>query len=112
MDIAGIFQFIFSHATGIWSIVAATAAGVASWAVGKYLTPFLVARKKREIALWIVVIADEITDALVARYPNNEWTQKLDEAVDALIRICGVDEEVGKRAIEAALARKSRPAVS
>lgn len=72
----------------------------------KYLIPFLVIGKRREYARWIAAIADEVTDDLRARYPENEWLAHLDEAVDKIIDICGISSQIGRRAAQAALSRK------
>ncbi len=72
----------------------------------KYLIPFLVIGKRREYARWIAAIADEVTDDLRARYPDNEWLQHLDEAVDKVIEVCDISREIGRRVTQAALARK------
>ncbi len=72
----------------------------------KYLVPFLQVARHREYARWIAVIADEVTDDLRARYPENEWLQRLDEAVDKIIEICDVSRQIGRRATQAALSRK------
>ena len=75
--------------------------------VGKrYLVPFLVVARRKQYATYIAVIADEVTDDLKARYPNNEWLGHLDSAVDRLIEVCDVDPRVAKRATNAAVGRK------
>jgi hypothetical protein len=85
-------------------------AAVAMLAVGylarKYLIPFLAVGHRQQYARFIAAIADEVTDELRAKYPDREWLRHLDEAVDQLIAICGVGEEVAGRAVRAASARK------
>ena len=83
------------------------ALSVLSWAAGRFVIPFLQVKKRREFAQWIAVIADDMTDALVARYTDKSWAVKIDEAVDLLAQICGVDDDISRRAIEAAIARKA-----
>jgi len=79
--------------------------------VGKnYLLPFLSIEKNRRYARWIAHLADEITDDLMARYPNNKWVKFIDESVDKLMEICGIDKEVAKRAVNSALKRKIKVA--
>lgn len=72
----------------------------------KYLIPFLLVAKRKQYASYIAVIADEVTDDLRARYPNNEWLQRLDAAVDRLMEICDIKREIAKRATHAAVGRK------
>ena len=88
-----------------------TARGLSSpalvtWFAKKYLVPWLQVERRRRYAEYIAVMADEITDDLIQRYPDNSWMKKLDEAVDKLIAICGIDPEIARRAVSAALSRK------
>lgn len=76
------------------------------WAVKKYLIPFLDTELKKKLAEYVLLIADEVTDQLVARYPKNELLKWIDQAVDKIMEITGVSQEVATRAAEAALARK------
>jgi hypothetical protein len=76
------------------------------WFAKHYLVPYLKVEKRRRYAEYIAVIADEVTDDLVRKYPDNNWLKKLDEAVDKIIDICGVDSEIAQRAVSAALSRK------
>ena len=59
-------------------------------------------------AQFIAYIADDVTDELAAKYPEKEWLRYLDEAIDKVIEICGLQDssEVAKRAVNAAIARK------
>ena len=72
----------------------------------KYLLPFLSVGKRQRYAGFVAQIADEITDDLRHKYPDREWTEWLDEAVDLLVDICEVGPDVARRAISAAVARK------
>ncbi len=76
------------------------------WAVKKYLIPFLDTELKKKLAEYVLLIADEVTDQLVAKYPKNELLKWMDQAVDKIMEITGVSQEVATRAAEAALARK------
>lgn len=76
------------------------------WAVKKYLIPYLNTEQRKKMAEYILLIADEVTDELSAKYSKNEMAKWLDQAVDKIIKITGVSEEVAARAIQAALARK------
>jgi hypothetical protein len=79
---------------------------VLGWAVKKYLIPFLDTELKKKMAEYVLLIADEVTDQLVAKYPRNELLKWLDQAVDRIVEITGVSKEVATRAAQAALARK------
>jgi len=76
------------------------------WAAKKYLIPFLDTELKKKLAEYVLLIADEVTDQLVAKYPKNELLKWIDQAVDKIMEITGVSQEVATRAAEAALARK------
>ena len=71
----------------------------------KYIIPFLKVGKRQRLAELIAMIADEITDELRAKY-DKDWAKHLDQAVDKIIMILGVEPEVARRAINAAAARK------
>jgi len=58
------------------------------------------------MAEYVLLIADEVTDQLVAKYPQNELVRWLDVAVDKIMEITGVSKDVATRAAQAALARK------
>lgn len=72
----------------------------------KYLVPLLQVARHRKYAKWIAGIADEVTDDLRQRYPENTWLEHLDEAVDKIIEICDISSQIAHRATRAALARK------
>jgi hypothetical protein len=72
----------------------------------KYIIPFLSVGNRKQYATYIATIADEVTDDLRSKYPDKEWLQHLDEAIDALISICGISEDIARRAINASVARK------
>ncbi|MEA3296559.1 MAG: hypothetical protein U9R56_01700 [candidate division Zixibacteria bacterium] len=72
----------------------------------KYIIPFLKIGKRQKYAYYIATIADEITDDLRTRYPNKQWLQHIDEAIDRLIEICDISHEIARRAIRASAARK------
>ncbi len=76
------------------------------WVVKKYLVPYLNTEQRKKMAEYILLIADEVTDEMAAKYPKNEMVKWLDQAVDKISKITGVSEEVAARAIQAALARK------
>jgi hypothetical protein len=71
----------------------------------KYVIPFLSIGKRQRYAELIAMLADEITDELKAKY-QEDWTDYLDQAVDKLIMILGIEPEIARRAINAAAARK------
>ena len=72
----------------------------------KYVIPFLQIGKRQRYAQFIAEIADEVTDDLRNRYPQKTWLQHLDEAIDALVSICGVSTQIARRAVNAAVSRK------
>jgi hypothetical protein len=76
------------------------------WVVKKYMLPYLNTELKKKMAEYILLIADEVTDQLVAKYPKNELFKWIDQAVDKIIEITGVSKEVATRAAQAAIARK------
>lgn len=71
-----------------------------------YIIPFLQVGKRRQYARYIAAIADEVTDDLKARYPENEWLSHLDDAVDRIIEVCEISPEIARRAAHAATYRK------
>jgi hypothetical protein len=79
---------------------------VLGWMVKRYLIPFLNTEVKKQMAEYVLLIADEVTDQLVAKYPENELLRWLDQAVDKIMEVTGVSREVAIRAAQAALARK------
>jgi len=72
----------------------------------KYLVPLLRVAKHQKYAKWIAGIADEVTDDLRARYPDNEWLVHLDEAIDKIIEVCDISPQIARRAAQAAVTRK------
>ena len=93
---------VLSLTGGIWSVLAFAVAYLAK----KYLMPLVEVERNRRYANWIAAIADELTDDLKARYPDKRWVEELDKAVDKIMEICGINEEVAQRAIRAAATRK------
>ena len=77
-----------------------------AWGFKRYVLPLIKTEAQKKLAEYIVVIADDITDQLVAMYPANELFKFIDKAVDKIREICGISEDVAKRAIVAALGRK------
>ena len=71
----------------------------------KYVIPFLSVGKRQRYAELIAMLADEITDELKSKYPQ-DWINYLDQAVDKLIMILGIDSDIARRAVNAAAARK------
>jgi len=76
------------------------------WAVKKWLIPFLSTEARKKVAEYVLVIADEVTDWLVAKYPGQDLYEYLDRVVDKIMEVCGVSKSVAERAAMAALARK------
>jgi len=79
---------------------------MAGYLANRYVIPFLKVGKRQKYAQYIAAMADELTDELRGRYPEREWLAHLDEAVDRLIDICRVSQEIARRAIKASAARR------
>ncbi len=90
----------------IIDILSGVLMALAVWFARRYLAPYFKVEKSRRQAEFIAVIADDITDDLVRRYPDKEWVKKLDEAVDKIMDVCGIDGEIAQRAVSAAVSRK------
>ena len=76
------------------------------WFAKKYLVPYLQIENRRMYAKYIAIIADDITDELRAKYPNQSWAKYIDEAVDKIIEICNINTDIAKRVISASISRK------
>jgi len=79
---------------------------ILGWVVQKYVVPLLSTDRKKKLAEHILLIADDVTDYFVLKYPTSNWTEWIDQAVEQIIQITGVDREVAVRAAKAAIARK------
>ncbi|HBC45899.1 MAG TPA: hypothetical protein DEO84_10840 [candidate division Zixibacteria bacterium] len=75
--------------------------------VKKYLLPLLAVQHNREVAEYILVIADDVTDYFRLKFPSAHWSVWLDRAVDRIIEITGVGRETADRVARAAVARKN-----
>ncbi|MFH2036801.1 MAG: hypothetical protein ABIJ45_10395 [Candidatus Zixiibacteriota bacterium] len=104
--VGSIFDFISGNIITILGGTGAIVLTVASWLSKKYLVPYLTIEKRRKYASYIAAIADDVTDELRVKYPNQTWTKYLDEAVDKVIDICDIDQEIARRAVSAAVGRK------
>lgn len=97
---------LFSDGTSWLGILGSLGVTFLGFLAQKYIIPFLKVGKRRAYAQYIAAIADEVIDSLRARYPDKAWLKHLDEAVETLVRITGISEEIGLRAIRAAAARR------
>ena len=95
-------------AGGVLELVGGLATLAAGWFANRYVIPFLQVGRRSRYAQLIATLADEVTDELRENYPDREWFDHLDEAVDRLISILDISGEVARRAVRAAAARKSR----
>jgi hypothetical protein len=93
---------LFKAAGGIWVVLSI----VVVWMTKKHLVPLLAIERHRRYAEWIARIADEVTDDLVQKYPNERWAKFLDNAVDKVMEITGISKETARRAVTSAIARK------
>ncbi|MGH8016422.1 MAG: hypothetical protein ACREBV_09540 [Candidatus Zixiibacteriota bacterium] len=98
-------ESILLQPTSWLGILGSLAVLLAGHIATRYIIPFLSVGKRQRLAELIALLADEITDELQAKYAK-DWTKYLDQAVDKLIMILGIDSEVARRAINAAAARK------
>jgi hypothetical protein len=77
-----------------------------SYVAKKYVIPFLQVGKRQKYAEYISLIADDIISELRLKYPEQNWLEHLDEAVETLAQICGVTPDVAKRAVRASAGRQ------
>ncbi len=75
---------------------------------GRYIKPWIHASSARLArAQEIALIADRITDEMLTLFPDQKWDNWLDEAVDKLIKACGLkDADVARREIISQVRRK------
>lgn len=74
--------------------------------IKKEIIPLLKLKRNREIAGYILVIADDVTDYFRLKFPSAHWSVWLDRAVDKIIEITGVGRNAAERAARAMVARK------
>ena len=74
--------------------------------IKKEIIPFLKLRRNREIAGYILLIADDVTDYFRLKFPSAHWSVWLDRAVDKITEITGVGRNAAERAAKAAMVRK------
>jgi len=79
---------------------------IIAWLAKEYLLPLLSTERRKKMASYIFLIADEVTDYFRLKYPEVKWTEWLDQAIDKIIEITGAPKEVAARAAQAAIARK------
>ena len=75
----------------------------------KWIKPWVFKTEKRaKTAQEIAYIADDLTDFLRARYPEQKWDDYLDDLTEKLIEKCGLEgsPDIAKTAAVAAIARK------
>jgi len=98
-------EFLFGNAGSIAGLVGSVAVMFAGFVANKYIIPFLKIGKREKYASLITTLADEITDELCAKYPDKEWLNYLDQAVNKLKELCEISDEVALRAMQAAFSR-------
>jgi len=104
--IGSVFSFLAEHIFELAGGVGTFLMAVVALLARKYLVPYIELESRRKYAAYIAAIADDITDELVLTYPNRKWLEYLDDAVDKIIDVCNIDQDVARRAIQAAAARK------
>jgi hypothetical protein len=80
--------------------------------IKKKMLPLLEVRRNREIAEYLLVIADDVTDYFRLKFPTSHWSVWLDKAIDRIIEITGVGRDTAERAAKASLIRKQQAIVS
>jgi hypothetical protein len=73
--------------------------------IRKEIAPLLKIKRNRELAGYILVIADDVTDYFRLKFPSAHWSVWLDRAVDKIIEITGVGRETAGRAVRASVQR-------
>ncbi len=74
--------------------------------IKKEIVPLLKVKRNKEIAGYILVIADDVTDYFRLKFPSAHWSVWLDRAVDKIIEVTGVGKNAAERAAKAAMVRK------
>jgi len=98
---------IFSTVGGwVLSGIGALVTLVVGWLAKEYLLPLLSTERRKKMASYILLIANEVTDYFRLKYPEVKWTEWLDQAIEKIIEITGAPKEVAARAAQAAIARK------
>ncbi len=73
---------ILTHPDSWLSLLGTVALLIGTYIANRYVVPFLKIGKRQKYAQLIATIADEVTDDLRNKYPEEEWLKHLDEAVD------------------------------
>lgn len=95
--------------TGPWvGLIGAVGLAFMTYLARSFVLPYLKIGKRSRYARYISAMADDLTDDLRGRYPDNEWLEHLDEAVDRIIEVCEISPEIAQRAARAAASRKPR----
>lgn len=82
---------------------------VLSWVAGKYLPKLLDTERKKRMAEYLLKIADDLTDYFIQKYPDSKYAQWIDQAIEKLMEICGVERDVAERVLKAVIERKKIP---
>lgn len=101
-------EFLFSKAGPLAGLLGSVAMMFAGYLANQFIIPFLRVGKRQRYATLIATLADEVTDELCTKYPEKEWLNHIDDAIDTLIEICEISDKVARRAVRAALARKKQ----
>lgn len=97
---------ILGDSNSLWGLLGTVGLTLLTYAANRYVIPWLKVGHREQYARYVAAIADDLTDELRLKYPDKVWLKHLDEAVDALIQVCGISREVALRALQAAAARK------
>jgi hypothetical protein len=102
MNLEAILTWLLNQFGGLHNVVITAVVLLTA----KVALPWLQAGTRMRYAAHLSHLADEITDDLIARYPDNRWTQVLDDAVDAVLKELGVNDLSEKRMNGAKLKKK------
>ena len=107
VQLAGVLGSIFKTLTGNGlEAIGGLLLLVLGFLVKKYLVPLLQTQIAKQTAEHVLIIADDVTDYFVQKYPGGSWSIWLDRAIDKIIEVTGVGREAATRAAQAAIQRK------
>lgn len=88
-----ILMWIIDQFGGLENLILSGVALVAA----KFLVPWLKKGTRMRYATHLTHLADEITDDLLARYPDKDWSRILEESVETIRKELGVTDLSEKR---------------
>lgn len=92
---------------GGWlSLLGTLAVTALGYVTQRYVVPFLKVGRRQRYAEYVAAIADDAIDELRSKYPDKQWLVHLDEAVETVVRVTGLSQDVSRRSVRAAAARR------